>query len=281
MIATLNCLLILKNSPVFDFARLQKSLRKWTCLITPFLLFFPMSPAWSQPPTASYYAQIEERFNVARKQFNAAAKDSEAALNFGRASFDWAEVAADNGMREKIAIEGIVACRRLISLEPKAAAGHYYLAMNLGQLARTKTLGALRLVDEMETEFQMARVYDEKFDYAGPDRNLGLLYSEAPGWPTSVGNRTKARHHMQRAVLLCPNYPDNSLNLIEAYLRWSDKSGAQREFESFKEFWPIAKKEFAGEQWKMSWVDWEKRWGKIQSRFAEFEKTRELPRQKK
>jgi len=30
------------------------------------------------------------------------------------------------------------------------AAAHYYLAMNLGQLARTKSVGALKLVKQME-----------------------------------------------------------------------------------------------------------------------------------
>lgn len=280
MIATSNCLLTLKSLPFFDVAQLRKPLGKWTFCFVTWLLFFPIPAAWSQPPISSFSARVEVKFINARKQFNADAKNPEAALNMGQAAFDWADVASDNEKREKIALEGIVASRRLISLQPKSAAGHYYLAMNLGQLAKTKKLGALRLVDEMEAEFHSSRACDEKFDFAGPDRNLGLLYFEAPGWPTSIGSRAKARHHLQRAVLLCSNYPDNRLNLIEAYLRWGDKPGGQREFEAAKKFWPIAKKEFAGERWVSSWVDWDKRWGKIQSRFAELEKTMEAPRQK-
>ncbi len=153
--------------------------------------------------------------------------------------------------------------------------------MNLGQLARTKTLGALRLVDEMETEFQTARDLDEKFDYAGPDRNLGLLYAEAPGWPTSIGNRSKARHHLQRAVLLEPDYPENRLNLLEAYLKWGEKIGAQREFTATSELLPKAKKEFAGAQWEVSWLDWATRWKKLQMKFAEFGKNMGSPRTEK
>ena len=65
--------------------------------------------------------------------------------------------------------------------------------MNLGQLARTELLGALKLVKEMEREFKTAADLDKQFDYAGPERCLGLLYRDAPGWPASIGSRRKAR----------------------------------------------------------------------------------------
>ena len=100
--------------------------------------------------------------------------------------------------------------------------------MNLGQLARTKGLGALKLVDQMEREFSRARELDEQLDYAGPDRNLGLLYRDAPAIG-SVGSRTRAREHLKRAVELAPQYPENRLNLIEAYLKWGERTGAYRE----------------------------------------------------
>ena len=52
---------------------------------------------------------------------------------------------------------------------------------------------------------------DPNYDLAGADRALGLLYYEAPGWPLSVGNKNKARQHLQRAVKLAPTYPENQL----------------------------------------------------------------------
>ena len=48
--------------------------------------------------------------------------------------------------REEIATEGIDACRQLIAANTNSVPGHYYLAMNLGQLAQTKSLGALKIV---------------------------------------------------------------------------------------------------------------------------------------
>src|SRR5205823_14683162 len=89
-------------------------------------------------------------YQEARKKFQNCTNDAEAAWQFGRACFDWADFAKDDDQRESVANEGIAACRQLIARDPKSVAGHYYLAMDLGQLAQTKTLGALRIVQEME-----------------------------------------------------------------------------------------------------------------------------------
>ncbi|MEO6034127.1 MAG: hypothetical protein ABIQ35_02615 [Verrucomicrobiota bacterium] len=228
----------------------------------------------------SISGRARQRFFEAQTELRAHPEIDEVAIKFARNAFDWADFSSDNHSREEIALQGIEACRALIERRPKSAAGHYYLALNLGQLAQTKSLGALKLVSEMEKEFQIARGLDEDLDFAGPDRGLGLLYSEAPGWPTSIGSRSKARNHLQRAVLLKPNYPENRLTLLEAYLKWSDQTGSSHEFQALKELWPDAKKEFSGEQWESSWVDWNKRWGKIQARLP-IDKILESPRSKK
>jgi tetratricopeptide (TPR) repeat protein len=213
--------------------------------------------------------RAEKNFLEARKRFQTNTNDTEAAWKFGQACFDWADFAKTNDQRESIAGEGIAACRQLIARDPKSAPGHYYLAMNLGQLAQTKTLGALRIVDEMEREFKGARELDAKVDYAGPDRGLGLLYFEAPGWPASIGSKSKARQHLQRAAQLAPGYPENHICLLEAYLKWADKKSVARELKSTEELLPAARKEFTGEAWERSWVDWDKRWKRIREKAAE------------
>ena len=91
--------------------------------------------------SASLFAhRAQTNYLEMRKQFQSAPKDDEAAWQFGRACFDWAEFARDDDERERIANEGIAACRQVIARSPSSVAGHYYLGMNLGQLARTKTL---------------------------------------------------------------------------------------------------------------------------------------------
>src|ERR1051326_2638785 len=140
--------------------------------------------------------------------------------------------------------------------------------MNLGQLAQTRGLGALKLVKQMEGEFTIAKDLDEHFDYAGPDRNLGLLYLGAPVL-ASIGSRSKARQHLKRAVELAPEYPENRLNLIEAYSKWGDRHDATRELKALEEGWDAARVQFAGEQWFSSWVDWEERLKKVKKKVEE------------
>ena len=218
---------------------------------------------------SAFARRAELNYQDAKKRFQAATNDMEAAWQFGRACFDWADFAKNDDQRETIANEGISACRRLIARDAKSAAGHYYLGLDLGQLAQTKTLGALRIVQEMEREFKTVRDLDAKFDHAGPDRNLGLLYLEAPGWPASIGDKTKARRHLERAAELASDYPENHLCLLEAYLKWNDQKGLRRESKVVEELLPVARKEFTGEAWEQSWADWDKRWQKVREKVRE------------
>ena len=219
----------------------------------------------------SFAQRAERNFQQARKRFQTNTNDAEAAWQLGRCCFDWADFAKNDAQRESIASEGIAACRQVIARDPKSAPGHYYLALNLGQLAQTKTLGALKIVDEMEREFKTARDLDAKFDYAGPDRSLGLLYFQAPGWPASIGSKAKARQHLQRAALSAPGYPENHLCLLEAYLKWGDKKSLRRELQLTEGLLPQARKEFTGEAWEQIWVDWDKRWTRIREKTSELE----------
>ncbi len=252
------------------------SLRVW---LTGLLLLFLAFQALAAPETQA--AAAERAFDAAKAQFTKNPSDPEAAWRFGLACFDWADLTPTNARRAEVAEQGAAACRHSIQLTPKSAAAHYYLALNLGELARTKKLGALKLVSEMETEFLAAIDWDQKFDYAGPHRSLGLLYSEAPGWPASIGNRTKAREHLRKAVELSPDYPDNALTLIDALLKWNEKSAAQLHIPSTQEVLERARKSLTGDKWEASWRDWNRRWEKIQAKMSETSGGLESPRQKK
>lgn len=218
-------------------------------------------------------ARAQRIYITAQARFEIKPEDTERAWQFARSAFDWAEFAKDNKQREEVALQGIAAARRAIVSKTNSAPAHYYLAMNMGQLARTRTIGALKLVDEMEVEFKRVREIDDKFDHAGADRNLGLLYLEAPA-AFSIGDRQKAKSHLLKAIQLSPNYPDNYLNLIEAYLKWNDAKSAQAQLTRMEKIWPSAQQEFSGEDWKWSWVDWEKRRSKAAEKLRAFEPKR-------
>ena len=222
----------------------------------------PVSAQTNNAPVESPLARAERAFSESRRHLRQEGS-AEAGWEFGRACFDWAEFARNNSERADIAAQGIAACRQAIQQNSKLAAAHYYLGLNLGQLARTKKLSALRLVDQMEAAFKAAIALDPAFDYAGPQRSLGLLYLDAPGWPTSIGSRSKARMHLQKAVELCPDYPDNQLSLLEVYLEAGDKKAAQASLQRAGQVLEAARKKFAGDAWAVSWRDWDARWERI------------------
>ena len=217
------------------------------------------TPATPLAGLAEFARRAEKTYLTNKIRFETQTNNAQAAWQFGQACYDWADFASSNRQREELAKQGIAACRALIERDPGSAPGHYYLALNLGQLAQTKKLGALKLVGQMEGEFKTTLGLDPQLDFAGSDRGLGLLYFEAPGWPTSIGSKSKARQHLQKAVKLAPDYPENQLNVIEADLKWGEKNSALRELKVLDELWPRAQKKLVGEEWATCWADWEAR----------------------
>lgn len=197
-------------------------------------------------------------YHSAQTQYLAHTNNPVLAWQFARACFDWANRAANKPDRAVIARQGIDACHQSLLLTNSAAA-HYYLGLNMGQLAQAETLSALRLVREMSREFTTANDLDPHFDFAGANRSLGLLYRDAPGWPVSIGSRRKAEEYLQTAAALAPNYPENILNLAESYATWGDTVNAQNQLRALNALWPKAQTNFTGQAWEQSWDDWSKR----------------------
>jgi len=204
-------------------------------------------------------------FDAARESYLADTSSVEAAWEFGRASFDLAEFAGNKVERETISAQGIAACRRAVLLAPQSAPAHYYLGLNLGQMARVHLFKGLGIVSEMERTFLAARKLDPLFDYAGADRALGLLYHKAPGWPISLGDNAKANRHLNEAIRLRPHYPGNRIALAE--FLWERRRFREfwREWETIEELLPRAREEFAGPKWELSWVEWSQRLKRLRS----------------
>ena len=241
--------------------------RATVCLLGCLTVLAGLNPTAADVPAtkADFAARAERAFRLAQTRYQTAPSDATAAWQFGRACFDSAGYATNNTRRASLAEQGMTACRLALARDSNSAPAHYYLGMNLGQLARTRGLSALRLVDQMEREFIRARELDKWLDWAGPDRNLGLLYRDAPAIG-SVGSRTRAREHLRRAVEVAPAYPENRLNLIEAYVQWSDPTAAGHELQKLEAAWSTARTNFAGEAWVASWADWESRLKKLKNK---------------
>lgn len=207
---------------------------------------------------AMFAHRAEMAFNQAQTRYRSQMDNPVASWEFARTCYDWADWATNKVQRATIAREGMAACHQSLQFTNSAAA-HYYMAMNMGQLARSESLGALKLVRQMESEFLIVAGLNSGIDFAGPARGLGLLYRDAPGWPLSIGNRGQSRKFLENAVKLAPNYPENVLNLAESELMWGEKSEAGKEFHALETLWPKAQKALTGQAWEQSWDDWSKR----------------------
>ena len=210
--------------------------------------------------TNSAADRAERQYLLTRAIYRTDGTNFQNAWQFSQACFEWAEFARDNRHRADIAEQGIAAARSALRQDSRLAPAVYYLALNVGQLARTKTVGALRLVGEMEALLKKSVELEPTIDFAGAHRSLGLLYRDAPGWPLSIGNKGKARQHLVKAVELRPDFPENHLCLLEAYLQWGDKRTVQSRLKEVQNVLTAARKKYSGESWEASWADWDRRW---------------------
>jgi len=212
-------------------------------------------------------ARAEQAYLQTRIRYEQEHTDTHLAWQFGQACFELADVVPSNVRRAKIAGEGIEVCKATLERDPKLAAAQYYYALNLGQLARTKSIGALRLVSQMESALKQALKLDAEIDFAGPHRSLGLLYRDAPGWPASIGSRSRARQHLEKAVELRGDFPENWLALMESYAKWGDKRSLESNIKTVDELLVASHQKYFGDPWAVQWQDWERRWQALLKQF--------------
>lgn len=215
---------------------------------------------------ADFPAAAEQEYHAALENWRKDSSSLTAAVAVARAAFMNAELVTRDSARAELAERGMEAARFVIARDAHHAAAHYWLAMNQGQLARTKLLGALGLVKDMVREFLQARDLDEHVDFAGPDRSLGLLYRDAPGWPTSVGDKSRARSHLLRAVKLHPEFPENQLCLLESYEKWGERERFDQQLKTAERVVQEAREKFTGPDWEYSRSDWENRLAAMKSK---------------
>jgi tetratricopeptide (TPR) repeat protein len=240
-----------------------------------FILFCGAMTALAGPNPQVNQERIvaEQAYDEAKLRYQTNSANADAGWQFARACFDLADIADKDSQRAALGREGMDACRRLLQRDPNVATAHYYLGMNIGQVAQTKTLGALPLVRQMQKEWEIALALDPHCDFAGPDRNLGVLYRDTPGPPLSIGNRAQALQHMLRAVELSPDYPENYLNLIESQIKWHQMETAARELDALRAILPAARKQLTGAHWQGAWTDWQARQDAIEVALAQWRKS--------
>ena len=132
----------------------------------------------------------------------------------------WAFVAdneTNNAVRIAAAKRGIVFARQARELQPDRVEGHYWYAITVGLLADADRVYGLKAVGEMAPALRRAMELNERYDYAGPVRVLGILVLRTPAPPVSIGSSRKGLRWLQHATELFPDYPENLLYLAEAF----------------------------------------------------------------
>ena len=257
--------------PFATFSRSFNTVTYLTGITLLFITTLALSGSESNPeqPHPSKLTErdfFQERYNRALTVYHKEKENPELAIRYVFAAFEWAELALDTSERASIATPAIDVCRQFLSSSSHQAQANYYLALNLGQLAKTKWLGALRLVTEMEKRLLTARSLDHSLDNGGPDRALSRLYFQAPGWPTSVGNEDKAIRHAKNAIATAPNYPGNRLSYLEILLDHNSYKEAKRQGGITSEVLKNARSELDSTYWSHSWKIWDKTWNTLRER---------------
>ena len=152
--------------------------------------------------------------------------------------------------RRESAQHGIVFARRARELKPDGVEGHYWYALNVGLLADVDRSYGLNAVGEMETALKRAVELDERYDFGGPLRLLGILHLRTPQPPASIGSPRKGLKLLQRAVELFPDYPENYLYLAEALRDNGRADEAKAALVKVLEAKPWPGEEFESGQWK-------------------------------
>lgn len=122
--------------------------------------------------------------------------------------------------------------KEAITLNPQAIYGNYWYASNVGMLGLCRgMMASLVSIDPLKKSYEIVLKENERFFFGGPHRELGRLYHMAPGWPISIGNKTKALQHLERAVEIGPEFFKNRLYLAELYIDIGHRAKAREHLE--------------------------------------------------
>lgn len=159
-------------------------------------------------------------------------------LTLATETASWLADHSEGEARESHAEAAVQYGRLAVKVNSWSGRAQYALAVALGYYVREEQSRALAMIPEMEAAALAAARSDERHDEAGPHRYLALLYAQAPGFPTSVGDVDLAMEHAEKAVSLFPDSAENHVTLAEVLLEDGSDEEAAAELEKAQELLP-------------------------------------------
>ena len=137
---------------------------------------------------------------------------------------------AGKGEKKRIFEMGIYHAKRAVQADPGGPEGHYWLGVLYGVYGEAKgVLKSLSLVKPIKAEMNAVLAVDPAFDAGGPDRVLGRVFHELPGF--AGGSKEKALEHLLKSKEFGPQVGLTRIYLADTYLALGQVLNAREELE--------------------------------------------------
>ena len=121
--------------------------------------------------------------------------------------------------------KGMEAADRVITMDEKNPAGHFWKAVNTAEYGKTRgIIKSLFLLGPIKQELRRLAELDDGYLFGGYYRVFGKIYCAVPG--IAGGSKKKCVEHLEKAVEIGSPHLVNHLFLAEAYLETGQEEKA-------------------------------------------------------
>lgn len=153
-----------------------------------------------------------------------------ACWRLARAEYWIGDHTGDKGEKKRIFEMGIYHAKRAVQADTGRPEGHYWLGVLYGVYGEAKgVLKSLSLVRPIKAEMNAVLAIDPAFDAGGPDRVLGRVFHELPGF--AGGSKEKALEHLLKSKEFGPRVGLTRIYLADTYLALDKIQEAREELE--------------------------------------------------
>lgn len=125
---------------------------------------------------------------------------------------------------------GIYFGKKAVELEPEKPDGYYWLGVCYGVYGEARgVLKSLFLVDDIKEAMNKVIELDRTYEDGGPDRVLGRVYHELPGF--AGGSKEKSLEHLLKSIELGPEDAVTRIYLADTYLSLKEIDKAREQLD--------------------------------------------------